>query len=321
MKMRRLTVSAESGALRLDAFMARHVPHCSRRLAQRVIAAGDVRVNGRRVRKAQTMVAGDVVELPDTLYDPPQLQPNPTLSLPVLYEDAALVAVDKPAGMPSHALRAEETDTAANFLLAQYAELAAVGPTEREAGLVHRLDTDTSGVLLAARSAAAYRVMRRQFSAHQVRKEYVAVVHGDVTAAGTVCNSIAHDRHNRRKMRVCRDTVPGSRAALTRYQPLNRLGAYTVLALEIPTGVMHQIRVHLASLGHPIVGDHLYGGERCAGDPPQHWLHAAHLTVMHPLTGRPLTVECAPPAAFEAFVAELREKQRASAGRTRKARH
>ena len=320
--MRAMVVQAGTGPMRLDRFLTMHVPGCSRRTAQRVIAAGEVRVNGHRAPKAQTVTAGDKVEVPDELYVAPQLQPNPNLAVMVLYEDAVLIAVNKPAGMPSHALRANETETAANFLLARYPDLAAVGKSDKEPGLVHRLDSDTSGVLLVARTAAAHRAIRQQFSAHQVKKQYLAVVHGDVAAAGEVRLPIAHDRHNRRKMRAC--TVSGSpsgaRPAVTRYRPIERFGAHTLLAVEIPTGVMHQIRVHLASLGHPIVGDRLYGGALCDGDPPRHLLHAARLTLVHPQTGRPFTVECAPPADFAAFVARGRETQQALPAETRKAR-
>jgi 23S rRNA pseudouridine1911/1915/1917 synthase len=321
--MRSLTVPAGTGPMRLDRFLTTHVPGCSRRSAQRVIAAGEVRLNGRRGPKAQTVTAGDTVEVPDELYATTQLQPNPNLVVTVLHEDATLIAIDKPAGMPSHALRADETSTAANFLLARYPELAAVGKSEREPGLVHRLDTDTSGVLLAARTPQALGALRRQFAAHQVTKEYRALVHGDVAVGGELCLPIAHERHNRRKMRVCAASAsrsPESRPAITRYRPLERLGSCTLLAVEIPTGVMHQIRVHLASAGHPIVGDRLYGGAMCGGDPPRHLLHASRITVVHPQTGRPLTIECALPTDFNAFVAQQRQAQRAST-RTQKARH
>lgn len=321
--MRSLTVPAGTGPMRLDRFLTSHIPGCSRRSAQRVIAAGEIRLNGRRGPKAQTVAAGDTVEVPDELYAAPQLQANPNLLVLVLHEDPTLIAIDKPAGMPSHALRADETGTAANFLLARYPELAAIGKSDREPGLVHRLDTDTSGVLLAARTPEAYDALRRQFTAHQVTKEYRALVHGDVAVAGELRLRIAHERHNRRKMRVCAASAASSdgRPAITRYRPLERLGSCTLLAVEIPTGVMHQIRVHLASIGHPIVGDRLYGGAMCDGDPPRHLLHASRISVLHPQTGRALTIECALPEDFNAFVAQLREMQRASTGSTQKARH
>jgi len=321
--MTELTVPPGTGPMRLDRFLTIHVPGCSRRSAQRAVAAGGVRINGRAARKGQAIFSGDVVGVPEELYAPPKLQPNPGLVVHVLHEDEALIAIDKPAGMPSHALRGEETDTAANFLLARYPELAAIGKNDREPGIVHRLDTDTSGVLLAARTAAAFRMVRAQFAAQQVRKEYLAVVHGDVAAAGEVRAPLTHDRHNRRKMSVCATggQVAGAHLAVTSYHPLERFGAYTLLGVEIPTGVTHQIRVHLASIGHPLVGDRLYGGVLRDGDPPRHLLHATRLTVVHPQTGRPLTVVCKPPADFDAFLERAREKQRAFAGRTRKARH
>ena len=321
--MTELTVPPGTGPIRLDRFLTLHVPGCSRRSAQRAVAAGGVRVNGRAARKGQAIFSGDIVGVPEELCAPPQLQPNPQLIVHVLYEDAALIVIDKPAGMPSHALRGDETDTAANFLLARFPELAGIGKNDREPGIVHRLDTDTSGALLAARTPAAFGMVRAQFATHQARKEYLAVVHGDVVIGGEVRTPIAHDRRNRRKMRVCATTEPvrGARPAVTGYRPLERFGTDTLLAVEISTGVRHQIRVHLASIGHPIVGDHLYGGNLRTGDPPRHLLHATRLTIVHPQTGQSLTVACEPPADFNAFVGQAREKQRALTGRTRRAQH
>jgi 23S rRNA pseudouridine1911/1915/1917 synthase len=306
-----LIVAAGVGPLRVDAFLARHVPHCSRRLAQRAIAAGEVRINGRRARKGQMVTAGDVVDVPEALTQPQALRPNPQLEVPVLYEDAAVIALDKPAGMPSHALRAEETETAANFLLARYPELAAVGKNDLEPGLVHRLDTDTSGVLIVARTPEAYAALRRQFTAHLVTKEYLAVVHGDVPAPGDVRAPIAHDRRNRRKMRVCsgREETVRARPALTHYAPLERFGDHTLLAVRIPTGVMHQIRVHLASIGHPIVGDRLYGVPSPESVAPRHLLHASRLVFDHPQTGKPIAIESPLPSDFATLLERLRRRQ------------
>lgn len=318
--MRSLNVPTGVGPLRLDVFLTQFVP-CSRRTAQRAIATGEVRVNGRRVRKGGSVGEGDVVEVAGGLTEEARLQPNPNLAIPVLYEDDAVVALDKPAGMPSHALRADETDTAANFLLARYPELAAVGKNDREPGVVHRLDTDTSGVLLAARTPRAYEALRRQFSAHQVIKEYVALVEGDIALPGEVTAPIAHDRHNRRKMRVRAATteLPDARPARTAYRPVERFGEMTLLAVQITTGVMHQIRVHLASRGHPIVGDHLYGTPSHAAV-PRHLLHACRIGFVHPVRGTAMEIRSALAADFAGFLDAMRHKQRVFGGKTAKAR-
>lgn len=299
----RSLTAAEGTQARLDAFLTRHVPGCSRRTVQRAIAAGAVRINGRRARKGQMVAAGDLIELPDDLNEPGTLPPNPQLAVPVLYEDAALVALDKPAGMPSHALRLTETATAANFLLARYPEMGTIGNSPREPGIVHRLDTDTSGVLLAARTQHAYAELRRQFSAHLVTKEYIALVLGDVSEPGTVDTPIGHDSHNRRKMRVGRGTGR-ARDARTSYRPLERFGHHTLLAVQMQTGVRHQIRVHLAAIGHPLAGDRLYAKATQPAAPRQ-LLHASRVRCVHPETGQPIAISSPLAADFAAYVESL----------------
>jgi 23S rRNA pseudouridine1911/1915/1917 synthase len=242
-----LTVPPGTVPLRLDRFLALQVANCSRRTAQRVIAAGLVEVNGRRARKAAVVHAGDDVSIPDQLGVEPALQPNAELRIPVLYEDDVLLAVDKPAGIPSHALRAEETSTVANFLLARFPKLAGVGPRRLEPGLVHRLDTDTSGVLLVARDAATFAALRRQFSQRQVDKLYLALVAGELRQPGEIHLPIAHAPHNRRKMRVAALGTRGARRADTAYRPIERLAHHTLVEVRIRTGVMHQIRVQIDS--------------------------------------------------------------------------
>jgi len=310
--MRAFVVPPEQAPLRLDVFLARAVPHGSRRLAQRAIAAGEVRVNGRWVRKSGNVTAGDTVEVADHVCASPALAPNPVLAVPILYEDAALVVLDKPAGMPSHALRPEETDTVANFLLARFPDVAAVG-APLEPGIVHRLDTETSGVLLVARTPEAHAALRRQFAEHRVLKEYRAVVHGDVATAGELRTLLAHDHHNRRKMRIVKGG-DDARPAITSYRPLERYGAYTELEVHIATGVMHQIRVHLAALGHSVVGDRLYGspaplGPASPGDPARHLLHASRLGFTHPTSGQVIEVRGPLPADFAAFLEMLRAQR------------
>ncbi|MFN8624900.1 MAG: RluA family pseudouridine synthase [Candidatus Binatia bacterium] len=294
-------------------FLAQHVPACSRRTAQRAIAAGEVRINGRRARKGDRVRPQDLVQVADTLYASPPLQANPQLALPILYEDDAMIAVDKPAGMPSQALSAHERETVANFLLARHPEVAGIEKGGREAGLVHRLDVETSGVLLAARTAAAYRALRQQFSRRQVVKDYVALVEGEVRVAGIVDTPIAHDRRNPRRMRV---TAPGDahgRPAITHFDPIERHPMLTVVRVRIPTGVMHQIRVHLASIGHPIVGDRMYGAT--AEPASRRLLHAASLSVTHPTAGKAVRIHSPLPADFAALLHALRRgKPRAKMG-------
>ncbi len=303
-----LLIAADSAPQRLDVFLARALPGASRQRVRALIADGGVRVNGRRARKSAALQPGDAIQI-DHWSDPgaATLVANPSLEVPILYEDAEVIVLDKPAGVPSHALRADETATLANFLVDRFPELRAlsraVGKDEREPGLVHRLDTDTSGVLLIARTVDAYAALRRQFRAHTVNKEYVALVDGDVAASGEITAPIAHDPRNRRRMRVCANPDQAgawhARPALTRYRPLRRLGTRTVLAIEIPTGLRHQIRAHLAFIGHPIVGDELYGGRGAA----RQMLHAERVTFTHPRTRERVTVESPLPADLRATLA------------------
>jgi 23S rRNA pseudouridine1911/1915/1917 synthase len=288
----------EADGLRLDRFVADHTQVRTRRRTASIIAAGAVRVNGRAARKGCILRRGDVVEIdPLALADVPP-PPQADLALPILYEDDALIAVDKPSGMPSVALRAGEIGTVANFLLARAPDTAAAGRTALEAGLVHRLDTGTSGVLLAARSAPAWRDLRAQFRRHAVRKQYLAWVDGDVAASGVRREPIAHDPRRAHAMLACRDAVQAqslrARPALTRYRPRERRGRTTLLAVEIATGVRHQIRVHLAAAGHPVCGDALYGGSAA----PRLMLHAALLGVRHPVSRRALSIDSPPPGDF-----------------------
>jgi 23S rRNA pseudouridine1911/1915/1917 synthase len=283
---------------RLDRFVGDHCGPLTRRQTRAIIAAGAVRVNGRRAHKGDTLRAGDVVEVDRDALAPAVPTGQPELAVPVLYEDAALIALDKPAGMPSVALAGSGLDTAANFLLGLAPETAAVGGTPFEAGLVHRLDTGTSGVLLAARNPTAWAALREQFRARRVGKRYIAVVEGAVMRAGAIADPIAHHPRRPRLMVVCRDAQQAddlaARAARTTYKPLARRGTATLLEVTIDAGVRHQIRVHLAALGHPVCGDTLYG----AAPGARVMLHAAALRVRHPSDGRALTIESPLPDEF-----------------------
>ena len=319
--MHSVTVPASSTPLRLDLFLAQQVPQCSRRRVQRAITDGDVRINGRRARKGEQVVAGDVVQVPETLYAPLSLQPNPALRLPILYEDASVIAVDKPPGIASHALRPDETETVANFLLWRYPEVAVAGRTLLEGGAVHRLDTDTSGVLLVARSAGAYRTLRQQFEQRTVIKDYLAIVEGDVRLPGEVRTPItSHRNHRMVQVTTPSDRSVAARPAVTVFRPRQRLGRFTLLEVEIRTGVRHQIRAHLASIGHAVIGDQLYGSPAAATGAPRQLLHAHRVSLRHPETSAPLRVESPVPADLTAFIQRHRNRKRTLRHQARQAK-
>jgi 23S rRNA pseudouridine1911/1915/1917 synthase len=305
-----LVVPADTPAMRVDRFLARCLPAASRR-AVRMLAEA-LRINGRRVRRSAIVRPGDVITVPDALATAPAAEANSALRVEVLYEDADLVAVDKPAGISSVAVRGGSADTVASFLAARFPETRGVGGSPLEAGLVHRLDRETSGVLLAARTPAAYAGLRRQFTRRRVRKEYLALVAGDVARPATIRTPIAHDRRHPARMRVAPDPQSQeqlrARPAETAYRPEIRYGAATLLRVIIHTGVRHQIRVHLASIGHPIVGDRVYGAPALVATPSRqlrlessarHALHACRIEFRHPASGAALVVESPLPADFE----------------------
>ena len=275
-------VPADAAPDRLDRAVAK-LFGVSRGRAMEWIAEGRVRIGGKRAPKGSPVQPGARISV--ALPPPDRPVPEPDLPIRIVHADAYLVVADKPAGMPSHPLKPGEKGTAANALVGRFPELAAVGPSPREGGLVHRLDTDTSGLLLSARTDAAHAMLRAQFSARTVEKGYLALVAGEIHAGGEIALPLLHDPRDPRRMQAASDpeyaAEHGARAAVTRFLPLERKGGFTLLEVEIPTGVMHQIRAHLAFIGHPLAGDALYGGPEVPGL-SRHFLHAARLAFAHP---------------------------------------
>jgi 23S rRNA pseudouridine1911/1915/1917 synthase len=267
---------------RLDRAVAR-LFGISRGRAMEWIAEDRVRVDGRRSPKGAQIGPGARVSVRRPPSDSPV--PQPDLPIRIVHADAHVVVADKPAGMPSHPLKPGETGTAANALVGRFPELASVGPAAREGGLVHRLDTDTSGLLLAARTEPAHAMLREQFTARTVEKGYLALVSGELHAGGEIDVPLAHDPHDSRKVRPASDPewaqAHDARPALTRFTPAERRAGFTLVEVEIATGVLHQIRAHMAFIGHPLAGDLLYGGPALPGL-QRHFLHAARLGFSHP---------------------------------------
>ncbi|HEY1333924.1 MAG TPA: RluA family pseudouridine synthase [Myxococcaceae bacterium] len=279
---RTLDVPPDAAGKRVDVWLAAALA-LPRARVKELLDRGAVRINGRPPRKGDRTVAGARVEvtLPD---DDPRPVPQPELPLRILHVDAQLVAVDKPAGLPSHPLAPGERGTVVNALVARHPECADASADPREGGLVHRLDTLTSGALLAARTPEAWRVVREAFSGREVDKRYLAVVTGPIADAGEVDLPLRH-----RADHVEPALSGGGREALTDFRVLSRAGDAALLDVGIRTGVLHQIRAHLAAIGAPVLGDADYGGRPQPGL-DRFFLHAARLGLAHPATGSRLEI-------------------------------
>lgn len=308
-------VPSEAGDVRLDAFLRKCLPQLSRRALAGAIDNKFFRIGGRPTRKGEKLKAGQIVTYrgPEKwlFTEPP---PAKQLAVPIIYEDASCLVVDKPAGMATHAFSGKDSQTLANFLVAHRPDLLTIGKSRWEPGLVHRLDRETSGLVLVAKTQQAFDELRRQFRRREIKKIYWALVWGESEPAGTISFPIAHDTRDRRRMRVVVRTSAKSRAqrswkALTGYRALGIGKGMSFLEIDMATGVTHQIRAHLSAIGHPIVGDSLYGA---ADSKPagltRHFLHARLLQFRQPADGRPIRVESELPVDLQEMLRRLKIK-------------
>jgi len=290
---------------RLDRLVARQFPDLSRSLVQRLIRAGAVRVNGAPARPAARPQPGDVVavQVPPSEAAPPAPE---ALPLDVLYEDAHLVVVNKPAGLVVHPAAGHPRGTLVNALLARYPQIVAADLDPARPGIVHRLDRDTSGLLLVALDRGTQQALQAAFRSRAVDKRYLALVHGVVTPErGAIEAPIGRDPHHRQRMAV----VPeGGRPARTEYAVREIFPDCTLLEARLLTGRTHQLRVHLAAIGHPVVGDTVYGRRRQPVEIDRQFLHAWRLAFAHPVTGAALSLEAPLPADLLAPLATLRRR-------------
>jgi 23S rRNA pseudouridine1911/1915/1917 synthase len=289
---------------RLDLFLQQQFPQYSRSRLQSWIKAGLVLVNGRPERASHLLREGDQIQAEPAPLAPLAATPE-DIPLTVLYEDDDVVAIDKPAGMVVHAGAGVRSGTLVNALLARFGSLSTEGGDVRP-GIVHRLDRYTSGVLLVAKTDAAHRGLAEQFASRTIRKVYLAVVHGAVKAdRGHIEKPISRDPIRRVRMTA---RLAQGRAAWSEYKTLRRFDGFTLLEVLIGTGRTHQIRVHLASIGHPVVGDRLYGAPaEAAGRKPlgRYFLHAASIRFSQPTTGESIEISAPLPAELEQWMQGL----------------
>jgi 23S rRNA pseudouridine1911/1915/1917 synthase len=290
----RIEVPAGAAGERLDVFLGAHVG--SRAAAQRTIDAGRVRVDGEQRAKRYALRGGEVVEVLDEPEAPAVEAPE--ASFAIAWEDEHLLVVDKPAGVVVHPARGHLSGTLAQALERR----GAAGGEPGRAGLVHRLDRDTSGLLVVARSEEVHAALKAQLKARGILREYLALVEGRPSArTGVIEAPLGRDR--RVRTRISTDTADG-RAAVTHFATEAALEGYTLLRVRLETGRTHQIRAHLKAIGHPVVGDPEYGRSGVLGLERQ-FLHAEHLAFEHPVTGEAVDVRSPLPADLAAALRQV----------------
>jgi 23S rRNA pseudouridine1911/1915/1917 synthase len=287
---------------RLDVAAAAHLPSLSRSRIARLADEGAVRVNGRPRKPAFRLRAGQRVEIAVPPPAPSGVHPE-AIPLEIVLEDAELLVINKPAGLTVHPAPGHRSGTLVNALLAAVPDLAGIGGTLRP-GIVHRLDKDTSGLLVVAKNDEVHRGLAAQFKAHTAQRIYLVVVRGRVRRdAGTIAAPLGRHPVHRTRMAV----VPHGRGAVTHYTVLERFRDATLLACRLETGRTHQIRVHLAHAGHPVIGDPVYGRAR-APEIARQALHAARLEFTHPRTGRRVTCTAPLPDDIHRLLARVRRE-------------
>ena len=299
----RLRASEESKNQRLDAFLASSLDGLTRSQAARLIESGEVAVNGRAVSKSYKLAGGEDVAV--TLPEPEPVEAVPQdIPLDVVYEDADVIVVNKPSGMVVHPAPGHPDGTLVNALLYHCAgTLSGVGGALRP-GIVHRIDRDTSGLIIAAKNDAAHQYLSAQLADHTLARTYECIVVGKLREdRGTVDAPIARHPTDRKRMAV----VAGGREAVTHWEVIARYPGYTHVRCRLETGRTHQIRVHMAYIGHPILGDTVYGAKKEVPGLTGQCLHAVGLRFLHPRTHEVMELSCPLPDEFTRMLQRIRK--------------
>jgi 23S rRNA pseudouridine1911/1915/1917 synthase len=289
---------------RLDRYLADHCPGLTRAAAQRLIREGWVSVNGAPAKASLVPSAGDRIHIARLASQGVPLRAVPSLPLSVLYEDGDLLVLDKPAGLVVHPGAGHNGDTLVDILLAYRPSLADADLDSTRPGIVHRLDRDTSGLIIVAANRAAQQALQAQFKGRTVEKVYQALAYGHLAPAEARIEApLARDPQQRQRMAVARE---GGRMAITHYRVAEYLRGACLAEVALLTGRTHQIRVHLSSIGHPIVGDRIYGPRRQAIPAPRQMLHAWRLSFDPPTRHERLTFTAEIPSDMARLIARLR---------------
>ena len=300
-----MTLYADLSGERLDAFLARSVPDLSRSAAARLIEEGHVRRNGGNCKKNDKLNAGDTVEV--TIPEPKAVDITPTeMALDIVYEDEDVVVINKPKGLVVHPAAGHQDDTLVNGLLHAMGEDLSGINGELRPGIVHRIDKDTSGLLAVAKNDRAHVWLASQLKDHTMARTYEAIVCGSFREdSGTVDAPIGRHPTDRKKMCV---TQRNSKEAVTHWEVIKRYRGYTHVRCKLETGRTHQIRVHMAHIGHPIYGDTVYGQKKAVPGMTGQCLHAVGLRFIHPRTEEPMELKCSLNDEIETFLRKLRNQ-------------
>ncbi len=294
-------INVDEDNIRLDTYVARKVPELSRTMIQKLIESGDVLVNGDKKKLSYKVLSGDIITINIPEAKEVDLKPQ-EIPVEVVYEDNDIIVVNKPKGMVVHPANGNPDGTLVNAIMAMCKDsLSGIGG-ELRPGIVHRIDKDTSGLLIVAKNDKAHIEMSNQIKNHEVKKIYIALVRGIVGEdEATIDMPIGRSTKDRKKMAV----VKNGKEAVTHFKVLKRYDRYTLLEVKIDTGRTHQIRVHMAEIGHPVVGDMVYSNGKNDFGVEGQMLHAKSLDFRHPITGKQMHLEAELPEYFKNIIEKL----------------
>ena len=301
--LQRLTVSPEEAGVRIDKYLTEQLPDITRSYLQKLLKDGSVQMNGKSVKTSTKTASGAVIELTIPEPEEPEILPE-DIPLDILYEDSDVILINKPKDMVVHPAAGHYTGTLVNALMYHCkGDLSGINGVLRP-GIVHRIDKDTTGVLIICKNDKAHNALAEQLKEHSITRKYRAIVCGNLKEdEGTVDAPLGRHPQDRKKMAIVRT---GGKRAVTHYRVLERFGNYTYIECQLETGRTHQIRVHMASLGHPLLGDEVYGRVKSPFKLEGQTLHAMVLGFIHPTTGEYMEFEAPLPEYFEKLLEKLR---------------